>query len=181
MKHLFFHIFLILICLFSAFVFAEDESFDKIRMQAENGDASAQFKLGIMYYNGRETSQDYKEALKWFQNAAEQGLPEAQHNIGVMYYEGKGVAQNYTEAMKWFSKAARQNNPKAQYNLGIIYASGAGIPQDNIKAYAWMSLAYSNGFEKAKDNILILNKKMTASEMQKAEVEIAKLRKNFKK
>ncbi len=97
-----------------------------------------------------------------------------------MYYESKGVSQNYVEALKWFSKAAMQNNPKSQYNLGVIYASGVGVPQDNIKAYAWMSLAYSNGYEKAKDNILILNKAMTASEMQKAEVETAKFREKIK-
>jgi TPR repeat protein len=179
MKPRFFHIFFILICLFSALVFAEDERFKKIKIQAEKGNVSAQFKLGIIYFKGRETPQDYKEALKWFQSAAELGLPEAQHNTGVMYYEGKGVSQNYAEALKWFSKAARQNNPKSQYNLGVIYASGIGTSQDHIKAYAWMSLAYSNGYEKAKDNILILNQSMTAAEMQKAEVEAAKIRKSF--
>ena len=89
-------------------------------------------------------------------------------------------SQKYTEALKWFNKAAKQNNPKAQYNLGVIYASGVGVPQDNIKAYAWLILAYSNGYEQAKDNILILNKVMTASEMEKAEAQVAKIRKNFK-
>jgi TPR repeat protein len=181
MKPRFFHVFSILICLFSALAFAEDESFQKIKMQAENGNVPSQFKLGIMYFKGRETSQDFKEALKWFHRAAEQGLPEAQHNIGVMYYEGKGVSQNYTEALKWFKKAAKQNNPKAQYNLGVMYASGEGVPQDYIKAYAWMSLAYSNGYEQAQNNILILNNAMTASEMQKAEAQAAKFRENFKK
>jgi len=180
MKTRFFHVFLILICLFSALVFAGDESFERIKMQAEKGNVPAQFKLGIIYFNGRETSQDYKEALKWFQRAAEQGLSEAQYNIGVMYIEGKGVSQNYTEALKWFNKAAKQNDRKAQYNLGVIYASGVGVPQDNIKAYAWLILAYSNGYEQAKDNILILNKVMTASEMEKAEAQVAKIRKNFK-
>ena len=97
-----------------------------------------------------------------------------------MYYEGKGVSQNYTEALKWFGKAARQNSPKSQHNIGVIYASGLGVPQDNIKAYAWMSLAHSNGYKKSKDTILILNKAMTASEMQQAEVEAAKLRKKIK-
>ena len=179
MKPNFLYVFSMLICLFSALIFAEDESFESIKVQAEKGDVSAQFKLGIMYFKGQETSQDYKEALKWFLRAAEQGVPEAQHNLGFMYSEGKGVSQNYTEALKWFEKAAKQNNPKAQHNIGVMYASGLGVPQDNIKAYAWLSLAYSNGHEKSKDTILILNKSMTASEMQKAKVEAAKLRKNI--
>ncbi|MBW2516144.1 MAG: sel1 repeat family protein [Deltaproteobacteria bacterium] len=180
MKPIFFHGFLIPICLFSVLVFAGDESFEKIIIQAEKGDVSSQFKLGIMYFKGRETSQDYKEALKWFQRAAEQGLSEAQHNMGFMYLEGKGVSKNYAEALKWFNKAAMQNNRKSQYNLGVIYSSGIGIQQDNIKAYAWMSLAYSNGYEQAKDHILFLNKTMTASEMQKAEAETAEIRKKIK-
>jgi TPR repeat protein len=177
----FFHVFLIFICFLSALAFAEDESFEKIKMQAEDSNAPAQFKLGVMYYKGRETTQNYTEALKWFQRAAEQELPEAQYNTGLMYYEGKGVAQNFTEALKWFDKAAKQNNPKAQYNLGVMYASGEGAPQDYIKAYAWMSLAYSNGFEQAKNNILLLNKNMTAYEMEKAAAQAAEIKKGFKK
>jgi hypothetical protein len=98
-----------------------------------------------------------------------------------MYYEGKGVSQNYAEALKWYRKAAKQNDPKAQHNIGVIYALGLGVPQDNIRAYAWLSLAYSNGYEKSKDTILILNKEMTASEMQQAKIEAAKLSKNIKK
>ena len=180
MKPKFLYFFSMLICLFSALVFAADESFESIKVQAEKGNVSAQFKLGIMYFKGQETSQDYKEAKKWFQRAAEQGLPEAQHNLGFMYYEGIGVSQDYTEALKWFRKAAKQNRPKAQHNIGVIYASGLGVPQDNIKAYAWLSLAYSNGYEKSKDTILILNKAMTASQMRQAELEAAKLRKIIK-
>ena len=181
MKPKLLHVFSILIWLFSALIFAADESFESIKVEAEKGNAAAQFNLGIMYFRGQETSQDYKEAKKWFQRAAEQGLPEAQHNLGFMYYEGMGVSQNYSEALKWFKKAAKQNRPKAQHNIGVIYASGLGVPEDNIKAYAWLSLAYSNGYEKSKDTILILNKAMTATEMQQAEVEAAKLKKIIKK
>ena len=163
-----FTFFLIIICFFSAAVFAENEDFDKIKIQAEKGNAPDQFKLGVMYFRGKGTSQNYQEALKWFQKAAQQGLSDAQLNTGVMYYQGKGVTQNYNEALKWFNKAAKQNNPIAQFNLGVIYASGEGIPPDYVKAYAWMILAYSNGYERARKNILILNNAMTASEMQEA-------------
>lgn len=181
MKPRFLHVFLIFICLLSASVYAEDESFEKIKMQAEKGNAPAQFRLGVMYFKGQETAQNYKEALKWFLRAAEQELPEAQYNTGLMYYEGKGVPQNFTEALKWFNKAAEQNNPKAQYNLGVIYSLGEGVPQDYIRACAWLSLAYSNGFEQAKNNILLLNEVMTAYEMEKAAAQAAEIKKGFKK
>ena len=145
MKHRFWHGFLIFICSLSVLAFAEGGSFEKIKMQAEDGNAQAQFKLGIMYFYGQET------------------------------------AQNYMEALKWFNKAAKQNNPKAQYNLGVMYSLGEGVPQDYIKSYIWFSLAYSNGFEQAKSKILLLNKVMTAFEMENAAAQAAEMKKNLKK
>src|SRR5450756_771360 len=41
---------------------------------AKQGNADAQTELGVMYDNGQGVTQDYKEALKWFQLAAAQGL-----------------------------------------------------------------------------------------------------------
>ena len=44
-----------------------------------------------MYYKGEGVTQDYKEAVKWYQLSAEQGHPEAQYKLGVMHENGKGV------------------------------------------------------------------------------------------
>ncbi|MCH8098520.1 MAG: sel1 repeat family protein [Proteobacteria bacterium] len=41
------------------------------RPLAEQGDAEAQFNLGLMYYKGRGVPQDYAEAVKWYRLAAE--------------------------------------------------------------------------------------------------------------
>ena len=41
---------------------------------AEQGDASAQYNLGVMYGNGQGVPQDYKAALEWYTLAAEQGM-----------------------------------------------------------------------------------------------------------
>jgi len=37
---------------------------DDCRVRAEQGDASAQFNLGLMYKNGLGVLQDYKESVK---------------------------------------------------------------------------------------------------------------------
>ena len=52
---------------------------------AEQGDADAQYNLGVMYDNGEGVTQDDAEAVKWYRRAAEQGNAFAQHNLGVMY------------------------------------------------------------------------------------------------
>jgi TPR repeat protein len=40
---------------------------------ADQGDADAQFNLGVMYDRGDGIPQDYAEAAKWHRLAAEQG------------------------------------------------------------------------------------------------------------
>ena len=51
-----------------------------------------------MYDNGQGVTQDYKQAVYWFEKAATQGLAKAQYNLGLMYSNGQGVTQNYKQA-----------------------------------------------------------------------------------
>ena len=55
---------------------------------AEQGNAQAQYNLGLMYRNGRGVPENDKTAVKWFTLAAEQGNASAQYNLGVMYARG---------------------------------------------------------------------------------------------
>ena len=41
---------------------------------AEQGDAEAQYNLGVMYENGQGVDVNYKKAIEWYEKAAEQGL-----------------------------------------------------------------------------------------------------------
>ena len=50
------------------------------RPLAGQGDAAAQFYLGVMYYNGHGIAQDYEQAVYWYRLAAEQG------NVNAQYY-----------------------------------------------------------------------------------------------
>ena len=51
---------------------------------AEQGNAHAQFNLGVMYYNSQGVPQDYEAAMTWFRKAAEQGHDNAQFNLGLI-------------------------------------------------------------------------------------------------
>ena len=72
---------------------------------AEQGEANAQYNLGLMYDKGQGVKQDDVEAVKWYRQAAEQGYAKAQYNLGVMYYQGEGVRQDKGQAKEWFGKA----------------------------------------------------------------------------
>ena len=80
---------------------------------AEQGDAVAQFNLGVMYQQGQGVSQDYQTALKWYALAAEQGDAKAQFVLGVMYQQGQGVLQDYVTAHMWANMASMNGSEMA--------------------------------------------------------------------
>src|SRR3546814_4292055 len=53
---------------------------------AEGGMAAAQYKLGLMYENGRGVAKDLAMAEKWYALAAEQGYSSAQYNLAFVHY-----------------------------------------------------------------------------------------------
>jgi hypothetical protein len=111
------------------------------RQRAEQGDALAQYDLGVMYTTGQGVPQDDTEAVRWYRLAAEQGYASLQYSLGAMYAAGQGVPQDDTEAVRWFRLAADQGGASAQYNLGVMYNLGRGVPQDYVEAHKWYNLA----------------------------------------
>ena len=139
------------------------------RPLAEQGDADAQFNLGLMYRKGAGVPQDYSEAVKLYRLAAEQGVADAQTNLGVRYQNGQGVPQDYTEAAKWYRMAAEQGYATAQSNLGSLYANGKGVPQDYVLAHMWYNLGSANGNEVGAENRDIVARKMILKDISKAQ------------
>jgi TPR repeat protein len=52
---------------------------------AENGDAQAQFDLGVMFHNGLGLEKDNERALYWFDKAASQNDADAENYLGAIY------------------------------------------------------------------------------------------------
>ena len=147
-----------------------EQRLEETLRQAEQGDAEAQFSLGVMYANGRSVPQDYQEAMKWFRMAAGQGEAIAQTYLGTMYFAGQGVSQDYQEAESWWRKAAEQGNADAQTFLGAMYADGLGVPQDDQEAVSWYRMAAEQGFADAQYNLGVMyrNGKGVAQDDQEA-------------
>ena len=68
------------------------EAIKRFRAGAIQGDARAQAMLGVMYYNGDGTAQNFAEAAKWLQLSAAQGIRSAQFLLGRSYRMGNGMA-----------------------------------------------------------------------------------------
>ena len=90
------------------------------RLAADQGDASAQHNLAVMYDNGQGVTQDYAQAVKWYRLAADQGYASAQSNLGVMYSNGQGVPQDYVQAHKWYNLAAAQGDADGAKNRDLV-------------------------------------------------------------
>jgi TPR repeat protein len=151
-------------------------AFDEFRALALNGDAAAQYRLGVMYAKGQGVPQDDKKAASWYLKAAIQDDTRAQFAIAEMYAKGQGVPQNNKQAATWYLEAADHGFPKAQYNVGLMYAKGQGVPQNFIQAYKWLSLAG----DMAVSSKGWIEERMTSEQIKKAQVLAQEWREKFK-
>ena len=94
---------------------------DGLKERAIEGDAEAQYELGMMYKYGLGVTQDRGEAFYLLIKAAEQGHAMAQDNLGWTAFCGLGVVKDNEEAIKWLKKAAGQGHIAAQHGLGCLY------------------------------------------------------------
>ena len=140
-----------------------------LRPLAAQGNAKAQFSLGLMYDLGHGVVEDSKEAVKWYRLAAAQGDAWAQLKIGFMYQYGTGVVQDHKEAVKWYRLAAAQGDASAQNALGFMYRNGNGVAQNYVRAHMWYNLSASIGYSDASKFRDYVATKMTSAQIAQAQ------------
>lgn len=80
-------------------------AFKLFQMAADAGNLQAIVKLGLCYYNGEGTEQDYTKAYKLWMEAAAQNDGIACFGLGTMYHYGNGVAKDLVKAESWYGKS----------------------------------------------------------------------------
>ena len=142
-------------------------AFEHFSEYAKMGNATAQYYLGKMYYEGQCVggSRNYDIAAEWYRKSAEQGNADAQNNLGCMYYYGMGVSQDYAKALEWYRKSAEQGCDAAQYHLGVMYEQGRGISKDYAKAVVWYRKSAEQG--NADAQCLLRNKRIFIDSIEK--------------
>ena len=140
------------------------------KQKAEQGDAQAQFNLGLLYCKGCGVPKDDATAMGWWCKAADQGDVEARSywwrkveygewhyeqqkgrqpdanaraRIWEMAYLGNADAQSYMEQM------ANRGDTEAQYTLGFMYEDGVGVTKDGAEAVKWFRMAARQGIRSA--------------------------------
>ena len=124
-----------------------------LKPQADAGDALAQYRLGMLYYNGRGVAESEKTAVDLLIKSANQGNVDAMYQLGNAYAFGNDtqamVADADQEAAQWYFKAANTGNADAQYSLGLLFSVGKGVQKNDKEAAYWMQQAAKNGHKDA--------------------------------
>jgi TPR repeat protein len=110
------------------------------RKAADLGDVQAQYRLGLLFSEGKGVAKDEKQAVTWYMGAAGQGMPEAEDCLGLDYVLGEGVPRDFDLGLRWLRAAAGQGNADAQIQLADDYAF-YGLPDHLF----WAQQAASKG------------------------------------
>ena len=126
---------------------------------AEQGDASAQMRLGAACIKDRE----FQMAMKWYRQAAVQGNPQAQLWVGLAYEHGNhGAPRSLEEAVNWYLKVVDQVSDDPQYRYAIsfaqctladMYSKGEGVEKSLSKAVELYRRSADHGFSGAQQEL----------------------------
>jgi len=123
-----------------------------LQTKAEQGDADAQFSLGLHYSSAEGEALDFAQAARWYRRAADQDHALAQFNLGVMFARGQGMLPDQAASADWMRKAAEGGDAGGQHNLGVRCHRASldpfrlGAAESRIEAYKWFCLAAAQGY-----------------------------------
>jgi clan AA aspartic protease (TIGR02281 family) len=103
---------------------------ERLKPVAENGQAAAQYQLGLLYADGK----DLPEAAHYYKLAAEQDHHEAQARLALLNCNGTGVPKNAEECVRLLKLAAEAGVTLAEVNLAARYLTGDGVSTNHHEA-----------------------------------------------
>ena len=119
-------------------VASAEENFTRFKIDAEAGNANAQFWIGTAYESGAGVTKSEIKSVEWYMKAAAQGHIDAQIKVGNAYIYGMGLSKNVSKALSWFRKAAALGSEHAHLVLGRLYSNrDYGIAKDYMQAVKW--------------------------------------------
>ena len=118
---------------------------------AKSGNSYAQYRLAKMYHNGKGTSKNYSECMKWVEKSAIQNNSRA--ICLYIDYLMEDSESDLSKAVKLCVNSAKKGDKYTQFKLGELYLNGVGVEKDLVESKKWFLKAYQSGNEKALDYI----------------------------
>ena len=118
---------------------------NQITIDAEQGDAEAQFKLGAMYYDGILFAKDIEKAMYWLEKAAAAGNVNAMIYVSIhWFYEVDDEHKNHIGRL-WGMAAAATGNSNAQFNYAARLHNGDGGLAETRRALRYYRFSARQG------------------------------------
>lgn len=106
---------------------------------AAQGNAEANFSLGLLHEDGLGTPPDMTRALAHYETAAWAGSGRAQYRLGLLYAAGARVPRDADKARHWLERAAAQGDqdaPRLLATLGTGPSSARDLVAEAEMAHA---------------------------------------------
>jgi TPR repeat protein len=114
---------------------------------AEQGDAAAQYNLGVIFAFGHGVPQNLPLAATWYRKSADQGVSDAQYNLGFMYEKGLGVPHDCAEAAKLYRLAQTKTLPWRSLTLvSCANQTGRGCRRESLHIALAFAVTYAGGW-----------------------------------
>jgi putative methionine-R-sulfoxide reductase with GAF domain len=116
------------------------KSLAELRKLADQGDAEAQWQMGVRFHNGEGVPHDDAQAMQWFQRAAERGHVTAQGALGAYYFAARGVPKDLSKAYFWSVIAMAQGDEISKGRLELLASqmTRAQVSAARQQAEAWI-------------------------------------------
>jgi TPR repeat protein len=131
-------------------------NFDKLCLDAEQGDVKSQIRLGLKYQKGSfGIEKNYQQAMFWYRKAAEQGDASAEYYLGdIFFMGGYGLERDYQQSLFWFRQAAEHGYVYAKFWLGKVYEKGyLNEGKDFERAFFWYLEAAKQGHDDSQNKV----------------------------
>lgn len=112
---------------------------------ALQGNAAAQFSMGLVFEQGDGEDVNHAKAVYWYERAAKQNYLKAIINLAILVESGRGVKQDNKRTFALFKAAASQSSPVGMYNVGRCHHFGIGVKNCGQKAVEAYSAAAKLG------------------------------------
>ena len=116
------------------------KSLPELRKLAGQGDAEAQWQMGVRFHNGEGVPHDDAQAMQWFQRAAEQGHVTAQGALGAYYFAARGAPEDLSKAYFWSVIAMAKGDEISKGRLELLASqmTRAQVYAARQQAEAWI-------------------------------------------
>ncbi|KAI8888312.1 HCP-like protein [Backusella circina FSU 941] len=115
---------------------------------SNNGDAKADYRLGMMYQHGKGVKANLKAGINYYNKASKKGNGDANYKLACFYFNGYGVTQDLLKAFHFYTMASTMGHKEATKVLNAFenYNKNGINPDILLKQIRMLEKATERGY-----------------------------------